>query len=261
MKDWLKTIAAFLLIGIVFVWGAYSIANSYIRSHWTFVYKAELDKFFGKDNWECVDQRTETSSVYKTSSGNSGKKRAMRYKRWDIQFTNAAGDEELWSITNLTLKINQRQRMIFGPERYSNKQALTLELMDIAEGLACEAVYRDMIWGEFPEKESECIGVRMLYKGGHPRPGFYSRLMKEDWFTVEGVSAEKFLAYEEHDFYIDILAYEYKMEKLTEAERQHIYDSIGILEQKLLDQYGENASFQIYFSQEYRVEYVDGIKQ
>ena len=51
------------------------------------------------------------------------------------------------------------------------------------------------------------------------------------------------------------------MEKLTETERQHIYDSIGILEQKLLDQYGENASFQIYFSKEYRVEYVDGIKQ
>lgn len=260
MKSWVKPIAAFLLIGIVLAESGYSMANLYIRSHWTTVYRAELDRFFGRDHWECTDRRTESSAVYKTrDSGN--KRRTMRYQVWDIQFDNAAGGEASWSVTNLTLKLSQKRYYLFHPRRYSNKQALTLELMDIAKGLACEEIYRDIIRSELTEKEAECIRVLIMHKGGNPRPEFYSKLLDKEWFTVEGVSAEKFLSCEEHDFYIDILAFDWEMEKLTEAERQHIYDSIGSMEKSLLGQFGESASFNIYLSEEYQVEYADGRKQ
>lgn len=103
--------------------------------------------------------------------------------------------------------------------------------------------------------------VLISYRGGNPEPEFYDKLLNEEWFTVEEVSAEKFLSYEEHNFYIDILAFDYKLEKLAEEERQHIFDSLGSIEKKLADKYGIDASFNIYFDKDHQAEYVDGKKQ
>lgn len=56
------------------------------------------------------------------------------------------------------------------------------------------------------EEESECMRVTISYGGGNPKPKFYDKLAKEPWFTVNEVSAEDFLAYDEHaafDMYFD----------------------------------------------------------
>ena len=133
--------------------------------------------------------------------------------------------------------------------------------MDISCGLAAEEVLNDIIKNELPENITDCLRVSISYNGGNPKPEFYDELFKQSWFNVDNVSAENFLACDLHDFYIDIFAFDYKIEKLTEQEQQLLFESMKNIEEKLLYKYGENASFKIYFDKEHKVQYIDGSKQ
>ena len=104
--------------------------------NWTVRFASELDRFFGKGNWECIDEESKTSHMYTeyhhSSSSVYSEETPGRYKNWDILFTKADGTSEVWTITNHTLKINHSKRWLLSPKRYSAKQALVLELMDIS---------------------------------------------------------------------------------------------------------------------------------
>ena len=105
------------------------------------------------------------------------------------------------------------------------------------------------------------IYFTISYNGGNPKPKFYDELFKQSWFNVNSISAENFLTCDLYDFYIDIHAYDYKVEKLTEQEQQTLFNSIETLETKLAQMYGRDASFSIYFNKEHNVKYIDGNKQ
>lgn len=238
----------------------------YKNKDWTIRFKSELDQFFGEGNWECISEETKESIMYTeyiTVHSSSGLSTEVpgKYTDWNIKFSNKNGNEEIWKITNHTLKINNDKYGIFSSKRYSNKQALVLELMDISCTLAGDEVLNDIIKEELSENITDCLRVSISYKGGNPEPEFYDELFKQSWFNVDNVSAENFLACDLHDFYIDIFAFDYKVEKLTEQEQKILFDSIKTIERKLLQKYGENASFEIYFDKEHKVEYIDGVKQ
>ena len=50
------------------------------------------------------------------------------------------------------------------------------------------------------------------------------------------------------------------LEKLSEQEQENVVNSLENIEYRLLEKYGDNASFEIHYD-EYNVEYVDGMKQ
>lgn len=237
----------------------------YIMSqNWTIRFHSQLDKFFGKGNWECISGETKTSHMYSeyintgdtvTSGETPGK-----YKNWYIAFQDKNGEEELCNITNHVFKISADEHWIFSSKRYSQKQALTLELMDVSFDIIGNEILDTVIKSELSEEEASCIEVTMLYHGGNPQPKFYTALAKEDWFNINDVSAENYLSYDLHDFYLYIRAHDYRLEKLTDEQQQNVLNSMERIEQKLLETYGENASFQIYFDSEHKVEYVDGEK-
>lgn len=257
MKQKIKTIggcavALFILVG--------SIAMCLAYQNWTIRFKSELDDFFGKGNWEYLSGETKESIIYTnyhhshSGSGMSGEVPG-EYKDWYISFENRSGESEVWKITNHTYKINHDRYDIFSSKRYSAKQALTLELMDIAFQMAGDEIRREIIESVLSEEEAECMRVIMSYQGGNPKPKFYDKLAKEPWFNVRDVSAEKFLAYDEYNFHIDILVFDYKFEKLTEEQQQNILNNFDVIKQMLIDTYGEHAAFDMHFDAEHSIEY------
>ena len=222
---------------------------------WTIRFKPELDHFFGEVNWECISKETKKSTIYSKSDGAKS-----TYTNWYIRFYNKTDKEEVWSITDHVLRINNAKHGLFSPKRYSIKQAFYLELMEISCGLVGNDIFDEFIRSELSENEANCIDASIHYYG-QPEPKFYDALSEEEWFTAEKARAEDYLSYELQDFRISISAHDYYIKKLTVQERQNVFDSLEKIEKKLLDRYGDIASFRIFFDAEHKVEYRDGRKQ
>lgn len=243
------------------VWGYLAFQN------WTIRFSSELDRFFGEGNWECVSMEEKTSRMYTEyyRSRDTGLSEEVpgSYKNWDILFTTADGAPEIWTITNHTLKINHDKYGFLSSKRYSAKQALILEFMDISHGLVCDELHTELFRQSLSEHEADCMEIVMMYHGGNPKPDFYDALWKEAWFNITDATVTEYLTTELYDFYLYIRVHDYKFEKLTDEEKARVQKSLQEAEQTLLERYGKNASFEIYFGENQgaeHVEYVEGIK-
>ena len=87
----------------------------------------------------------------------------------------------------------------------------------------------------------------------------YDKLAKESWFNVGGVTAGNYLSSDLYDFYLIIRIHDYRLQQLSEEEQQNVINSLANIEKRLLETYGENASFEILHA-EYTVKYADGVK-
>lgn len=230
---------------------------------WTIRYNSELDDFFGEGNWEVISEEikkdrkdfTMRENLFGDTTG--AKKEVGFYRDWYIQFENKDGEEEIWKISNHTYVHNHKKYGFFNSKRYSGKNALTLELMEISFAVVEDEVYEDIIKQGLTDEEAQCIYVNMSYQGGNPSPSFYDDLIEEDWFNIEDISAKNYLATDLYDFYLHIGVHDYKMEQLSEEEQDNVKDSLDNIAERLLEAYGDNASFEIRYDG-YEVEYVDG---
>ena len=243
-----------VVIGII-------IAIVIYMNNWLLRFSKELDKFFGEGNWKYVSNETEKSRMFeesrKDSLTNTKQQEAGHYKNWQISI-NRNNEEEFWEISNHTYKINHDKYWLLSSKRYSAKEALILELMNIAEEIVEEKVQEEIINDLYSAKEAECFDIALMYHGGNPEPNFYNELYKEDWFTVDKLTAKYFLETDLYNFYLYIRIDDYKLEKLTEEEQQNLLATRENLEQRLLEKYGDNASFEIYFADGNKSEYVNG---
>lgn len=253
------------IIVLVCIAGIAYLSTTYLgNSSWPKRFDAELDQFFGPGNWQQLSSESKQSRMYtRTTTDSTGNSQNIpgSYKNWLIGFTDRHGEEAACQITNHTLKINHDKYWLLSPKRYSSRQALILELMDVALSVVEDEIYNDVLCAALTQREAACLAVTMSYHGGNPEPDFYDALWKEPWFTVNAVTAGDFLACGLHDFYLRIFIYDYRFQQLTAEEQQHVLDSFAPLQDLLLEQYGNNASFELYFSAEQQVEYVDGIRQ
>lgn len=252
----LKKIGRIIIILLILVAGF--LIYHYFQT-WPLRFHSDLNDFFGKGNWENVSSETKESKMYSVyhRSHNvllSGEEPG-RYHNWDIVFTNRYGEEELWTITDHTLKINHDRHWLFSSERYSARQAMTLELMDVSSSAAGEQVKREVLNGVLSQEELECLDIYISYRNGNPPPEFYSRLRKEPWFEVNQATADNYLKTDLYDFYLRILAFDYRVEKLTEEQQQHLLESLGEMEKALLAAYGEYADYEIYLGEGYTAEF------
>lgn len=252
-------VAAVAVIAIA----AGAVALSIYGKNWPARYSDQMDHFFGEGNWECIDEETKESLIYtdyiivRSNPALSGEVPG-KFKNWYISFENRSGKDEVWYITNHTYKINHDEYGIFSSKRYSGKQALTLELMDISFGMVGEEIMEDVIRSELSRKEADCIEVTMSYDGGNPKPKFYNDLAEQEWFQVNKVTAGDYLEYDAHDFYIHIRAHDYRLEKLSAKEQWNVLNSLEPITKKLCKKYGDDASFWIYFDDNHTVDYRDG---
>ncbi len=259
--------AGAILLAILCAAGLWFLFDTYLGSgNWILRFDSRLDRFFGQGNWEYLSSESKDSIIYtEYHSSRNGPPYADevpgKFKNWTVAFANRYGESEIWTITNHTLKINHDRYWFFSPNRYSNSQALVQELMEIACSCAGDQVYRDVILQVLTPEEASCLSVDISYRGGNPEPKFYDALWEEPWFTANGATAKDFLASPLYDFYLDIRAYDYRLEELTTEEQQNVLNSLGSIRDTLLDLYGEYASFQIYLDSDHQVEYFRGVEQ
>ena len=252
-------------LGIIAVIGILGVC--WLFGDWTIRYRTRLDSFFGKGNWEVVseDAEMERWKIYAIRSNSSwegyGQNQHRRmYRSWNVLCENKDGEKEIWEMSNHAYKINQGRYKIYSPKRYRASQALTLELMEISFNVVEEEVHEEIIREGLTDAEANCIYVEMSYHDGNPPRSFYDKLAKEDWFTIEGIAAENYLATDLYDFYLIIRIHDYRLKQLSEKEQENVVNSLENIEKRLLEKYGENASFQILYG-EYNVKYEDGVKE
>ena len=260
VKSTIKTIIILIIITSIAI-----LANIYLGSnHWDKRFASELDRFFGEGNWECVSSETKESMMYEeyhsSRNGYGDTSVPGKYKNWYISVTNESGEQELWKITNHVFKLNHDEYGWLSFKSFSNKQAFIRELFDIACIYAGEEVRDDILGSVLSEEEAACFRVQIFYEGGNPKPKFYNQLWEEEWFTAELLTAGDFLSSDLYDFYIDILLFDYKFEKLSEEEQEHVLNSFEEIQNMLLLKYGEYASFDMCFDEAHRVQYRNGEK-
>lgn len=250
--------ATIIIIPVIIV-GIIIIAITYMNN-WPLRFSRELDKFFGENNWKYVSSKTKESKMFeihktdkKTGITN---KRPGHYKNWEINYKG-----KNWTISNHTYKINHNKYWYFSKKRKTAKEALILELMNISEEIVVEKLKEEIIKDLYKEKEVECFDIDLMYNGGNPNPEFYNKLYKQDWFTASKVTVKDYLQTDLYDFYLYIKIFDYKLEKLTEEEKQNLLKTREKLEQRLIEEYKDNASFEIYFQKENKSKYKDGKKE
>ena len=96
-----------------------------------------------------------------------------------------------------------------------------------------------------------------------PKKEFLKYLSKSNWLTINTTVSE-LMNCDKHDFVIDISLYDYQYKKLNKQQKEIVDTWFNDIESKLLDEYGEKASFDIYYNPGddeeniYRVEYFKG---
>ena len=258
-KNVLSTLVIILIIvGIVIVFVQ--------LSNWPIRFSSELDKFFGKGNWLCIGQETNTSRIYEEynmfgdplyNDSTPGK-----YINWCIRFADKNGEEVDRIISDHTYRINKSKYSLLSGKRYSMKQVLMLELMHISFELVSKELCNELFSNSLSEQEADCIQIALSYHGGNPKSKFFNHLCGESWFTVADATVENYLECELHDFYILIRVHDYLFKKLTNEQKERVQVRLKEVEDILLDRYGKYASFEIYFGEESglkSVEYLDGV--
>lgn len=132
--------------------------------------------------------------------------------------------------------------------------------MEISFDVVEKEVHKEIVSKGLTDEEADCIYVELSYHDGNPPRSFYDKLAKEDWFTIEGVTAENYLKTELYDFYLIIRIYDYRLEKLSGKEQENVINGLVNIEERLLEKYGEDASFQILYG-ENNIRYKDGEKE
>lgn len=257
MKD-KRNSKLFILIPVLFIVAV--IAGWYYLRTWPLRFQGQLDDFFGKDNWEVISEDTKESLMYDKNitirdAAWSSEEIPGKFHEWDISFTNRNGDTEVWTISDHTMKINHDKYWLLSPDRYSAKQSLGQELMDISFSMAGEQVHKKILQALLPGVEADCVVVDIAYRGGRPDPELYDELLDAPWFTANDVTAEDFLRSDLNDFYLDIYAYDYRVDKLSSDERRHLLGSLTDIENLLKDTYGDYVDYEIYLGDGCRAEY------
>lgn len=257
-----KTLIPIIVILLIIILIVFAIC----QKNWTIRFSNYLDDFFGEGNWKCISEETKDSilvdkHIHFHQNPELDFDIPAKYKKWFILFTNKNGEEEIYEISNHVYIISKDKYDFFSSSRYSAKQSLISELMDISISEINDDILEKYILTVLPSNIADCINVDISYIGGNPNPKFYDKLSKQNWFNIYDIDAEKYLSTDLYDFYIDIKAYDYKIEKLSDEEQQELFDSMSTIEEKLVKDFESNASFEIYFTKDYHVKYINGVKQ
>lgn len=236
------------------------VAGWFVLRTWPLRFHRELDQFFGAGNWESVSEETKRSMMFDEylAVRGTGYSDSVdgRFHEWNIAFTNREGETELWTISDHTLKINNHDHWFpLDPERYTARQALGQELMELAFDMAGEQAQEDILGDILTDGERACLDVEISFRDGWPNGDLYTELLNEPWFNIQELDAEKFLQSDLYDFYVDVFAYDYRVDDLSEMEQEHLYRSLGDIEQALRAAFGDYVDYDIYLGEGYSAEY------
>jgi hypothetical protein len=230
----------FILIIVLFVVNSQTYKGVFTR---------ELDDFFGKGNWEYIGREDKRTNLYK--------KRVKIVE--DITVTRKG------EYSNYIVKYKDDEYKMSTLKNDLSKEVWAVrQIMDIATmGILPEYLYENIILDVYNPDLADIFRVEIGYSNGNPKKDFYSKLDKQDWFKADLVTVENFLTWEEakkYNFQIYIRTFDYKIEKLSESEKLELYEGYDKLIVKLLETYGDDASFEILIDEDHWVKYKNGVE-
>lgn len=232
-----------ILAGGVFGW--------YAMRNWPLRFHRELDAFFGEGRWRVLSQDVETSRMYRVYRGGSlphDHYRPGRYHEWKLGTVDSQGRETVWVLSDHAYRIQRNRRWIFS----SARDGFARELLDCAMTAAGEEI-REIVLGDLlSQEERDCLRVTVSYRGRNPQN--CGDLLKKPWFTADKVDAQHLLETDFWEFYIDIFAHDYRVEKLSEEEKAHLFGSLSEIQQALRDAYGDGVDYEIYLDPEHKAQ-------
>ena len=232
-----------ILAGGVFGW--------YAMRNWPLRFHRELDAFFGEGRWRVLSQDVETSRMYRVYQGGSqlyGDYRPGKYHEWKIGTVDSQGRETVWVLSDHAYRIRRSRKQLFARAR----DGFARELLDCAMTIAGEKVRETVLGDILSQEQQDCLRVTVSYHGGNPPK--CGKLLEKSWFTADKVDAQHLLETDFWDFYIDIFAYDYRVDALSEEERAHLYGSLPEIRQALRDAYGDGVAYEIYLAPEHKAD-------
>ena len=217
--------------------GGVKLADYLYFGNWVVRYKSMLDNFFGEGNWYVVSDETEKEVIASTEYDEWGTNTVhYKYRNWKI----STSDGEEYVITNHTYLISRRK----SGNKYTPKQALIQQLMFIAHEHAGKIVCDEILSEILSESEIACFDVDISYRNGNPKPSVYTKLAKEDWFSYDSTAAD-WLSTNLYDFYLWIRAFDYRVEKLTQEEQEHIGSCEDEIDEALRNALGDDVDYEL----------------
>ncbi len=199
-EDRRNKIISIVIIVIIVVALVIGISLWFVSGSWPTRFEGTLNSFFGEGNWEEIESEANESMMYDvyhyTGDGLYNYTSSGTYTEWYILYNN----EEIWTISNHTYKINHSKYNFFSSKRLNAKQALIQQLMSISCTIAAEDVQYNVLSEILTDEQLECLRVNISYHNGNPKPSFYSQLAKEDWFNVNDSNAYHYLKTDLYDF-------------------------------------------------------------
>ena len=233
-----------IILGIIAVIAAAAGIYLYM-TNWPLRFHGELDDFFGKGNWHVADRETRDSMIYSenmayTDAAGLYHSQPGKFHSWYIVYEKEDSTEGAWCFTDHALKIS-RHKSLF--HCLSAKEAMTLELMDLFSDRAGDEICREVLSPILSPEEMECLRVDISYRDGNPSGSVLKQLRKQPWFSRG--DAKSCLSWDGYDFYLNILAYDYKADKLPEELKTHLQSSLPRMEAALQDYLGEACDYRI----------------
>ena len=186
--------------------------------------KIYYDRFFGKGNWKVTDSEAKEGPYTPDDSYFSRDNTSDNsYTLWTVEYTDPDGDE-------IDAKID-------------SDNSLETELEDIALYYCAKKIKNDIASKVYSEEDMEDGSFDFVRINDNDK--HFHNLMFQKWFTLDQVSTEHFLEYSD-DFYIEVHT-ELPGSK-TKDDVKSMQDKAEKLSELLLQEYGEHATFEIYFS-------------
>ena len=252
----IKTFKKFGIILGVIAFIAAGIGIYHYMTYWPLRFQGDLDDFFGKEKWHVADRETRESIIFNKILTQTGQQSVPgKFHNWYIVYEQEDGTEAAWCFTDHAYKISRHKSLFHS---LSAKEAMTIELMDLSASRAGDEICRNVLSSILSPDEIACLRVELSYRGGNPSGSVLKQLRKQPWF-VQG-NAKSYLSWENYDFYLDILAHDYKAEQLPEELQAHLLNSLPQMEAALKDYLGDACDYEIYLGQDadgnsYKAEY------
>lgn len=111
----IKPVGVVTGIGLVI---AFIFGGIYVSSNWPFRFRSELDHFFGKENWKVISEEKKESIMYDVVVASRTDVASQstipgKFHEWNISFSNADGKQEIWQLSDYTMRINHDKYIIF----------------------------------------------------------------------------------------------------------------------------------------------------
>lgn len=231
---------SFVIIGIIllfiFVVASVEICSTLFGSgNYPFRFHKQMNEFFGKNNWECVE-----TEAYRTDVGTKYRKE-LSCKRWYIEYAEDDGTKHTLKLDNYLHELRSSNYFFLQKKYLSNQICFASELHDYLLEIVQDEIEEDFVI-PFLGTEEQC-NYQIYYSNlGNTGKSYYKNFFKNIEEYKLSTFRPELLMKQEEEHYLKICVV---TEGKTQEERKKMDEKVCQLKKALLSQYKEGITFEI----------------